>query len=103
MDLEDKRYFFNMFKTNEPNHCPVVVMDDWGHESYHLLHREQLFSSFIVFFRRTRRLSAESGYFFLVGGNTLVTGDKRIGELYDTYKDQDEFLHLYVLKENIFG
>jgi GABA(A) receptor-associated protein len=57
---------------------------------------------FIYTIRQRLKLPAEKGIFLSINGITPSVTDT-IGNLYEKYKDQDNFLYVTYASENVFG
>lgn len=103
MNFRDKNYFLQLFEVNKPDYCPaILVFEGEGVETYHLLYKDGRFSQFMFLVRKTRKLPPEEAFFFLAN-NYILNGNARIGDVYDNHKSDDEFLHITVTKERVFG
>lgn len=104
MNNRDKEYFLRLFEQNKPDYCLAIVKfeKDPDNETYHLLCKSSRFHQFIHFIRKTRKLPANKGFIFLAG-EYMITGNQTIQDIYDNYKGEDNFLHITITEERIFG
>lgn len=81
--------------------CPAILYLE-NKESYHLLLKTYTFNQFIYNIRKTRKLPAYKGFFFLID-NKMVTGTEEIGTIYERLKDEYGLLHINVIEQSTFG
>ena len=104
MDDHEKRHILELFRKNSPLYIPATLTFEKqpGHMSFHLLHGDSQFSHFMFFVRKSRKLSEHKGYLYL-SKNTLLVGSSTIRQVYDQFKSSDDFLHIIVTEERMFG
>lgn len=68
----------------------------------YLVEKDMKFMSFIYIIRKNIKIDDSKALFVLVD-NSLVNGNKTMGELYEEYKDVDGFLYITYTSENTFG
>ena len=68
----------------------------------YLLPYDLTIAQFLFIIRKKIKLSPEQSIFIFCN-NILLTSNKTISEVYDLYKDDDNFLYLYYDIENTFG
>ena len=61
------------------------------------------FSQFLSCLRIKLKLSNKEALYVFLNKRELVTGDKSMMELYDTYKDKDGFLYLMYCEHETLG
>ncbi len=68
----------------------------------YLLPNDLLISQFLFIIRKKINLSSEQSI-YIFNNNILLSSNNRIGDIYDKYKDDDNFLYLFYDTENTFG
>ena len=104
MNSTDKEYFLRLFRENKKNYFPAIVIFEKHpeHPSFHLLYGDNIFTQFIFFIRKTRKLPPNKGYIF-ISNNVMLVGAYTIREIYEKYKSADDFLYITICEENMFG
>lgn len=67
-----------------------------------LVSKDLTLGQFIYIIRKRIELSSEQALFVMIE-NSLAPNNKTLSELYDTYKDKDNFLYITYTSENTFG
>lgn len=71
-------------------------------KSKFLIQKEHLFSQFIFVIRKRMNLEPEKAIFITANG-VLVPNTKTMGEIYNDYKDEDNFIYFVISTESVFG
>jgi GABA(A) receptor-associated protein len=92
-----------------PDRIPVIVkptdkkQPEIDKHKY-LVPKDMLISQFIfIIKKRIRNLKPDEAIFLFINGSTLPKVTATIGESYDQYKTEDEFLYITYSLENTFG
>ena len=92
-----------------PGKIPVILEKDpacklieLGKTKY-LLERKCTANQVMEMIRKKTTLKQEDALFLQVRAKFSITGEKTIGEIYDTYKDADGFLYVMFTTELIYG
>ena len=91
-----------------PDRLPVIVnkcnnstLNDLKKNKF-LVEKDMKFMNFILTIRNNIDLNKSQTLFVLVN-NTLVNGNKTMGEIYNDLKNEDGFLYVTYTSENTFG
>ena len=89
------------------NYVPVIVtyneeLSKHNLKKKFLVPRDVTCSHLIYTIRKNIKVNS-SVAIFIFCNNILVSGTKSMSEIYDEYKDEDDFLYIYVATENTFG
>ena len=89
------------------NYIPVIVSYDNELSKYNLKKKflvptDVTCSHLIYTIRKSLKLNSTIGIFIFCN-NTLIGGNKNMSELYEEYKDEDQFLYICACCETTFG
>ena len=65
--------------------------------------RELTMAQMMFVVRKRLNMRSEQALFFFLNNNTMVPPADPLGSIYDTNKDEDNFLYIYYSLENTFG
>ena len=68
-----------------------------------MIEKNSTVSKLIQSIRILMKIPQEEGLFLSAKGKYTLTGQKIIGDIYNTYKDEDGFLYIMYTTELIFG
>lgn len=83
--------------------CPnsTCIIPDVDKNKY-LVPKELNMSQFCHVVRKRMKLPPEQALFFFIN-NSIISGQKAIGKLYEEHSDEDKFLYISFSGENTFG
>tara|TARA_Y100000389_G_scaffold135113_1_gene132667 strand:+ start:2407 stop:2739 length:333 start_codon:yes stop_codon:yes gene_type:complete len=61
------------------------------------------YAHFMVVLRKRINISSSEALFLQLENGMMLTHTNTLGDTYNTYKDHDDMLHLFLQKENTFG
>lgn len=93
-----------------PTRAPIILQ---RHESCrpevqldkhrYVVPKDLHFMQFVAIVRKRMRLTSAESLFFYTSTKRLVPPSQRIGELYESAKDEDGMLYITYTTENTFG
>ena len=105
--LEERQSYSARLMIKHPDRIPVIIENNLKLDNYkYLLPKSLLFSEFLVIIRKKITLNKfEAIYSFVKNENEyiLVPMRESIGELYNRYKNLDNFFYIRFGIENTFG
>ncbi len=107
--FEDRKKLHESIVRNYPNKIPIIVHKKEGSDLPDIDRRKYLvppnmpFSSFTMIIRKRLKLNSTKSLFLYVKDKSLPAGNALLSELYQKHKDDDGFLYLEYMSENVFG
>lgn len=98
----------NKILTKYPDRIPIIVervkKSDLPiiDKSKYLVPKDMTVSQFFFIIRKRIKLNQSQALFMTVNGSLLSTNDT-IGDVYNNYKNKDNFLYMLYTGENTFG
>ena len=92
-----------------PNKVPVILEKDPSSKiteigkTRYLLERKSTAKEVMEMIRKKTTIDEKDALFLQVRAKFSITGEKTIGDIYDTYKDSDGFLYIMYTTELIYG
>lgn len=78
------------------NECPIIDKNKY------LAPKELTIGQFIYVIRKRLKIESEKGLFLFIN-EIMPCSSSLIGEIYELYKDKDNFLYITYSFENVFG
>ena len=106
--FEERLLYSQRLNTRYPDYVPVIIKksdnDKTPTESYHkyLMPKKTKFSELIFIIRKKLDLNPKEAI-FIFAKDTLIPMNNTVGEVYDFYKSDDNFLYIIYRTENTFG
>ena len=107
--FEERKTEAQRIRCKYPNRIPVIVnrgkdckLDDIDKKKY-LVPTDITLGQFIFIIRKKIKLSAEEGLYLFINNDVLGTPSTVMSEVYNNYKDEDDFLYITYHSENTFG
>uniref|UniRef100_A0A6C0BPL8 Autophagy-related protein n=1 Tax=viral metagenome TaxID=1070528 RepID=A0A6C0BPL8_9ZZZZ len=89
-----------------PGRCPFILESNspdlkWSRKKM-LVPKDLAWGEFLFSIRRRLKLPPEGSLLILIS-NKLPAGNSLVGEVYENYKDNDDFCYGIMMEENTFG
>jgi len=104
MDEKSARRKARRLKEKHPDHLPIIIITNIKMEQYKFLpHKDSTLAQLLSILRGYMvKLKSTQGVIMTVN-NTLPSLSTTVGELYKEYASTDEYLHICLTVENMFG
>ena len=107
--FEKRKQESNKVYNKYPERVPIIVQKHHTSElpdvtkCKYLVPKDMTMSQFTFVIRKGIQLDPSQSMFITVGNGELVVGSQLIMEVYDNYKDEDDFLYITYSSDNVFG
>ena len=109
VDLETRKKQNKELIKRNPKKIPIILEKDPKcklipiKKTKFMIEKNSTVSKLIQSIRILMKIPQEEGLFLSAKGKYTLTGQKIIGDIYNTYKDEDGFLYIMYTTELIFG
>jgi len=106
--FDERLVYSQRLNKRYPDYVPVIIKksvnDKTLTESYHkyLMPKKTKFSELIFIIRKKLDLKSKEAI-FIFAKDTLIPMNNTVGEVYNFYKSDDNFLYIIYRTENTFG
>ena len=108
--LEKRLSMYNTIFNKHPTKIPIIVDCESKlnlNKNKYIVPDTFEMSQFLVIIRKRLNMSSKDAIFIFIDsdkyGSKLISASTMLKEIYNKYKEEDNFLYLKVLQENTFG
>ena len=107
--LDERKYESSRIIAKYEDRIPIIVEKEktsnlplMDRKKY-LVPKDMKYGKFLFVIRRKIALSEDKALFTFINGKSIPPLSYSIGQLYDSYKDEDGFLYITYCEESTFG